>query len=76
MDQSKDPFEEYAVVINGEEQYSVWPVDRTVPAGWHEVGVRGTRTHCLGRIDELWTDMRPRSLREAMDSDVVEEAHA
>jgi len=58
--------EKYDVVMNDEEQYSVWRVGREVPAGWRSVGVRGTKDECLGYIEEHWTDMRPRSVREAM----------
>jgi MbtH protein len=54
----------WKVVINGEEQYSIWPADREAPPGWREDGVRGTKESCLNHIDEVWTDMRPRSLRE------------
>jgi MbtH protein len=64
--ESTDEFDEYEVVINGEEQYSIWPADREVPAGWKALGVRGSKDDCLRRIDELWIDMRPRSLRDAM----------
>ena len=55
---------QFTVVVNHEEQYSVWPVDRPVPAGWREAGFTGTRDECLAHIDEVWTDMRPRSLRD------------
>ena len=58
--------DEYHVVINDEEQYSIWSVGRPVPAGWHTTGVSGTREKCLEHIDEVWTDMRPKSLRAAM----------
>jgi MbtH protein len=61
-----DRWDEYEVVINDEEQYSIWPVDREMPAGWRAIGVRGRKADCLRRIDELWTDMRPRTLRKAM----------
>jgi MbtH protein len=54
----------FTVVVNHEEQYSVWPVDRPVPAGWREAGFTGTREECLAHIDEVWTDMRPLSLRD------------
>jgi MbtH protein len=54
------------VVVNGEEQYSIWPTGREVPAGWAEVGTTGTKTVCLEHIKEVWTDMRPKSLRERM----------
>jgi MbtH protein len=61
-----DDDREYAVVVNDEEQYSIWPVGRDVPAGWTEVGTSGTKTVCLEHIKEVWTDMRPKSLRERM----------
>jgi MbtH protein len=61
-----DRWDEYEVVINDEEQYSIWPVDQEMPAGWRAIGVRGRKADCLRRIDELWTDMRPRTLRESM----------
>ncbi|AXK65459.1 MULTISPECIES: MbtH family NRPS accessory protein [Burkholderia] len=57
----------HTVVINDEEQYSIWPTFRPVPAGWREVGVRGTKAECLAHIETVWTDMRPASLRRAMD---------
>jgi MbtH protein len=57
----------YDVVVNDEEQYSIWLVGRDVPAGWHTVGVRGTKRECLDYIEVTWTDMRPRSLRERLE---------
>ncbi|MEU0937719.1 MbtH family protein [Embleya sp. NPDC005971] len=51
------------VVINDEEQYSVWATDRDLPAGWRAEGFTGTRPDCLAHIDRVWTDMRPRSIR-------------
>ncbi|MFD9738638.1 MbtH family protein [Umezawaea sp. NPDC059074] len=57
---------EYDVVVNDEEQYSIWAVGRAVPAGWRAVGVNGTKEKCLEHIEEVWTDMRPKSLRLAM----------
>ncbi|MFM0341705.1 MbtH family protein [Paraburkholderia fungorum] len=57
----------YTVVINDEEQYSIWPTFRAVPAGWREVGVSGPKAACLAHIDTVWTDMRPASLRRHMD---------
>jgi MbtH protein len=56
----------YFVVRNHEEQYSIWPADREVPAGWETIGEAATKPLCLDRIEELWTDMRPLSLRRAM----------
>ncbi len=58
----------YLVVVNDEEQYSIWPADRELPAGWRTEGVRGGREECLAHIGEVWTDMRPLSLRRELDS--------
>ncbi|OLT29376.1 antibiotic synthesis protein MbtH [Nocardiopsis sp. CNR-923] len=59
----------YRVVVNHEEQYSIWPVGRENTPGWRDVGVEGTKSECLSWIDEHWTDMRPLSLRRAMAAD-------
>jgi MbtH protein len=59
---------DYTVVINDEEQYSIWPGYRDLPAGWREVGKRGSEKECLDYIGEVWTDMRPLSLRKHMSS--------
>ena len=56
----------YLVVLNDEEQYSIWWADRDLPAGWRAEGTRGTREECIAKIDEVWTDMRPLSLRKRM----------
>jgi MbtH protein len=56
----------YNVVINHEEQYSIWPADKEKPLGWTNVGKRGTKEECLAYIKEVWTDMRPLSLRKKM----------
>ena len=61
----------YAVVINHEEQYSIWVADREIPLGWTEVGKRGTKEECLNHIEEVWTDMRPLSLRRQMEADAA-----
>ena len=53
----------YTVVINPEEQYSIWPTDQAVPAGWQEVGVSGSKAECLAQVSARWIDLRPRSLR-------------
>ena len=55
------------VVVNHEEQYSIWPVDRDLPNGWREAGKQGSKEECLAYIKEVWTDMRPLSLRKAME---------
>jgi MbtH protein len=54
----------YRAVINDEGQYSIWPTDRDPPPGWESAGPSGTKAECLAHICEVWTDMRPRSLRE------------
>lgn len=59
----------FAVVVNPEEQYSIWPVDREIPAGWRAVGKSGKKTECLEYIEQVWTDMRPLSLRKQMEAD-------
>lgn len=53
----------YKVVVNHEEQYSIWPVHRESPMGWCDEGTVGTKDLCLARIERVWTDMRPLSLR-------------
>jgi uncharacterized protein YbdZ (MbtH family) len=68
-----NPFEDdnadYLVLMNHEGQYSLWPSFREVPAGWDTVGPKGNRRECLDWIQVTWTDMRPRSLVEAMRND-------
>ena len=56
----------YLVVVNHEEQYSIWPKHKEIPAGWRAVGKEGQKPECLQYIDEVWTDMRPLSLRQRM----------
>ena len=58
----------YKVVINDEEQYSIWPADRENAKGWQDVGKVGPKTECLAYIKEVWTDMRPLSLRKQMET--------
>jgi len=58
----------YKVVINGEEQYSIWPADRENARGWQDVGKVGPKAECLAYIKEVWTDMRPLSLRKQMET--------
>jgi MbtH protein len=57
----------YSVVVNHEEQYSIWPADRELPLGWKEAGKKGLKPECLAYIKEVWTDMRPLSLRKQME---------
>ena len=63
MSQADDDTTVYKVVLNHEEQYSIWPADRETPLGWRAAGKSGSRKECLDYIQEVWTDMRPLSLR-------------
>ena len=57
----------YKVLLNHEEQYSIWPADRESPRGWRDAGKSGSKAECLVYIKKVWTDMRPLSLRKKMD---------
>lgn len=57
----------YKVVLNHEEQYSIWPADRENALGWTDAGKSGPKAECLAYIKEVWTDMRPLSLRKSME---------
>jgi MbtH protein len=59
----------YKVVVNHEEQYSIWPAHRDNPLGWRDAGKSGLKSDCLEFVNEVWTDMRPLSLRKKMDGD-------
>ena len=59
----------YNVVVNDEEQYSIWPEFREIPLGWRNAGKTGTKAECLEFINEVWTDMRPKSLRQKMEDE-------
>ena len=56
----------FNVVINDEEQYSIWRDGKPLPEGWREVGKKGSKSECLSYIDSVWTDMRPLSLRRRL----------
>jgi MbtH protein len=56
----------YIVLINDEEQYSLWQKSIPIPAGWRKVGPEGTKEECSSYVDQVWTDMRPLSLRKRM----------
>jgi MbtH protein len=58
----------YRVVVNHEEQYSIWAADKVNPNGWRDGGKTGTKAECLSYIGEVWTDMRPLSLRRHMET--------
>jgi len=68
---STNPFDDEAgtflVVVNDEDQHSLWPAFADVPAGWRKVFGEASRAECLAYVEERWTDIRPKSLREAMD---------
>lgn len=66
----------YLVLVNHEEQYSIWPEYKELPAGWRTVGKTGPKKECLGYIKEVWTDMRPLSLRKHMEQVGRQEAMA
>ena len=59
--------ETFIVLVNHEEQYSIWPDYKAVPEGWRTVGKSGLKKECLAYIEEVWTDMRPLSLRQKME---------
>lgn len=65
----------FNVVINVEEQYSIWPEYKGIPAGWRAVGKSGKKEDCLAYIDEVWTDMRPLSLRKTMAASGPDSGH-
>ncbi|MFJ7275311.1 MbtH family protein [Kitasatospora sp. NPDC098663] len=58
----------YTVLVNEEEQYCTWLAGKEIPANWKEVGKTGTQEECLAYIKEVWTDMRPLSLRRHMEA--------
>jgi uncharacterized protein YbdZ (MbtH family) len=66
-DPDKEDTTVYKVVVNHEEQYSIWPDYKEMPLGWHAVGKSGLKPECLAYIKEVWTDMRPLSLRKKME---------
>jgi MbtH protein len=63
----EDDITTYKVVVNHEDQYSIWPADRENPLGWRAAGKSGTKAECLTYIEEVWTDMRPLSLRNKVE---------
>src|SRR5262245_62016342 len=66
-DPDKEDTTIYKVVLNHEEQYSIWPDYKEMPLGWNAVGKSGLKAECLAYIKEVWTDMRPLSLRKKME---------
>ena len=68
MPDEQDDLMSYVVVVNDEEQYSIWPVGRELPSGWRADGFSGRKPDCLAHISEVWQDMRPLSLRRWMEN--------
>jgi len=68
MSEEREDTTIYKVVVNHEEQYSIWPADRENALGWNDAGKSGTKQECLNYIKEVWTDMRPLSLRKKMEA--------
>lgn len=67
MSESSDDHQVFKVLLNDEEQYALWPADRETPAGWRESGKTGTKDECLVYVEEVWTDLRPKSLRDRLE---------
>jgi MbtH protein len=63
----KEDLAVYKVVVNHEDQYSIWPAEKQNPSGWTDAGKSGPKAECLAYIKEIWTDMRPLSLRREME---------
>lgn len=62
----------YTVLMNDEEQYSLWPSHKDIPAGWQSVGVTGTKAECMEYVDKVWTDITPLSVRRRMAQQAAE----
>jgi MbtH protein len=69
-----DAFTEFTVVVNEEEQYSLWPVGLQIPLGWRSEGTTGSEAHCLARVEQIWPDIRPKSLRDSIARRRAEES--
>ena len=68
-DEKTEPNRIYKVVVNHEEQYSIWLADSPNPLGWSDAGMVGPKEDCLAYIEKVWTDMRPKSLRKPPEPD-------
>ena len=58
---------EYQVLVNHEEQYSLWPSFKEIPKGWEQVGPVGNKEDCLAWVEEVWTDITPLSVRRQLE---------
>src|SRR5260370_40803580 len=63
----KDEQLEYKVLVNHEEQYSLWPTFKTIPPGWRQVGQIGSKAFCVTYVESVWTDIRPLSVRRTLE---------
>lgn len=70
--EEEEDLRDYTVVMNEEEQYSIWFADRELPAGWKAVGKTGKKAECLAFIQQTWTDMRPKSLKVWMTAEGID----
>lgn len=68
LENEREDTRTYVVVVNHEEQYSIWFAERPLPLGWRSCETTGTKQECLNHIKEVWTDMRPLSVRQRMES--------
>jgi MbtH protein len=73
MTEGNEADQQYTVLINDEEQYGLHLAGLDFPSGWRDVGVRGSEAECMAYVDRVWTDLRPASLRRAMDADAASE---
>lgn len=69
MNNKTEDIEMHQVLVNDEEQYSLWPADKKIPLGWKHSFGPADKEACLTYVREVWVDMRPKSLREKMDKD-------
>jgi MbtH protein len=76
MSDEREDTRTYKVVVNQEEQYSIWFAERPNPLGWNDAGKTGTKQECLAYVKEVWTDMRPLSLRKKMEQQAAPTASA
>ncbi|GAA2083763.1 MbtH family protein [Streptomyces albiaxialis] len=65
--------DQYTVVVNHEEQHSIWPAAKEIPDGWRAEGFSGAREDCLAHIEKVWTDIRPLSVRESLGAPAAQE---
>ena len=69
MEDQREDATTWSVVVNDEEQYSIWPTVRALPAGWRAVGKTGSKAECLQQVKQVWNDMRPLSVRRGQEQE-------